>query len=307
MIPSVQPRVLMCRPKHFAVTYAINPWMDPAGWAADGRTLAASARQEWERLHHLLLRLGASVALVPPVAGLPDLVFTANAAVVINRKALLARFRHAERRREQPYFERAFIELKARSYIDSIVHLPDGLVLEGAGDCVWDGTRGLFWMGHGPRSALASRDAVEDTFGLETVALELADPRFYHMDTALSVLSKGEVMYFPGAFTAAGLGEIRARVAPNLRIELKEEDARRLAANAVCLGDAVVLSACSAGLRRRLEARGYRVVSTPLGSFLRSGGSAFCLTLRLDRTSESTASARSRRVSSDYSPAASAM
>jgi N-dimethylarginine dimethylaminohydrolase len=306
MTPSVQPRLLMCRPKHFAVTYAINPWMDPAGWAAHGRALGASARQEWERLHHALLRLRATVELVPPVPDLPDLVFTANAAVVMDRTALLARFRHAERRREQPYFERAFLELKARGYIDSIAHLPEGLVLEGAGDCVWDGTREMFWMGHGPRSTLAARDAVEDTFGLETVALELADPRFYHMDTALSALSKGDVMYFPGAFTAAGLGEIRSRVAPKLRIELEEKDACRLAANAVCLGDAVVLSACSAGLRRRLEVRGYRVVTSPLGAFLRSGGSAFCLTLRLDRASASTASARSRRMSSDYSSAAAA-
>ena len=306
-MPSVQPRILMCRPKHFAVTYAINPWMDPAGWAAEGRSLTASARQEWERLHHALLRLGAAIELVPPVAGLPDLVFTANAAVVMDRKALLARFRHAERRREEPYFERAFIELKARGYIDSIVHLPDGLVLEGAGDCVWDATRGVFWMGYGPRSALAAREVVEKTFGLETVALELADPRFYHMDTALSALSKGEVMYFPGAFTAAGLGEIRARVAPNLRIEIEEDDACRLAANAVCLGDAIVLSQCSAGLRRRLAVRGYRVVGAPLASFLRSGGSAFCLTLRLDRRAEAAGAARSRRMSSDYSPAASAM
>jgi N-dimethylarginine dimethylaminohydrolase len=307
MTAAVQQRLLMCRPKHFAVTYAINPWMDPVGWAANGRALSASARQEWERLHHALLRLRATVELVPPVPGLPDLVFTANAAVVMDRTALLARFRHAERRREQPYFERAFLELKARGYIDSIVHLPEGLVLEGAGDCVWDGARGLFWMGHGPRSVLASREVVEDTFGLETVALELADPRFYHMDTALSALSRGEVMYFPGAFTAAGVDAIRARVAPNLRIELDEEDACRLAANAVCLGDAVVLSACSPGLRRRLAARNYRVVSAPLGSFLRGGGSAFCLTLRLDRTSEPTASARSRRASSDHSPAASAV
>jgi len=128
---------------------------------------------------------------------------------------------------------------------------------------------------------------VEETFGAETVALELADARFYHMDTALSALSKGDVMYFPGAFTAAGLAEIRTRVAPRQRIELDEADAVRLAANAVSIGDAIVLSECSAALRRRLEARGYRVVGTPLASFLRSGGSAFCLTLRLDRRSAS--------------------
>jgi arginine dihydrolase len=287
MTTSATPRILMCRPKHFAVTYAINPWMDPAGWAADNHSLTASARLEWERLHHALLGLGAIVELLPPVPDLPDLVFTANAAVVMDRKALLARFRHAERQREQPYFERGFRELKARGYIDSIVPLPEEIVLEGAGDCVWDATRGLFWMGHGPRSMLAARGIVEETFGAETVALELADARFYHMDTALSALSKGDVMYFPGAFTAAGLAEIRTRVAPRQRIELDEADAVRLAANAVCLGDTVVLSDCSSGLRRRLEVRGYRVVGTPLASFLRSGGSAFCLTLRLDRSSAS--------------------
>src|SRR5260370_41307145 len=146
----------------------------------------------------------------------PALVFTANASVGMNRTALLARFRHAERRREQPYFKRAFRELKARGYIDSIVHLPDGIVLEGAGDCVWARARRLFWMGYGPRSALAARDVVEETFGLDTVALELVDPRFYHMDTALGALRRGEVMYFAGAFPAPAPVQLRRPVAPAL-------------------------------------------------------------------------------------------
>jgi hypothetical protein len=30
-------RFLMCRPEHFAVSYAINPWMDPVSWARDER------------------------------------------------------------------------------------------------------------------------------------------------------------------------------------------------------------------------------------------------------------------------------
>lgn len=280
-----QPRILMCRPDHFAVSYAINPWMDPAGWAAQDRRLAESARREWQALHAALLSQGAEIELVPPVAGLPDLVFTANAAVVMDGKALLARFRHPERQREEPHFERAFRALAARGGIDSIEHLPEGLVLEGAGDCVWDGMRGVFWMGYGPRSDRAAHRAVEDAFGIEVVALELADPRFYHMDTTLCPLTWGEVMYFPGAFTADGLREIRARISPISRIELAAEDAEKLAANAVCIGHTIILSQCSADLRQRLERRDYRVIETPLGAFLRSGGSAFCLTLRLDRCS----------------------
>jgi N-dimethylarginine dimethylaminohydrolase len=276
--------ILMCRPEHFAVSYAINPWMDPLRWARDTRAHAAAERQ-WAALHARLTELGAAIELVPPMPGLPDLVFTANAAVVLDRQALLARFRHGERQREEPHFEAALRGLQAHGAIDVVRKLPEGIVLEGAGDCVWDASRKLFWLGHGPRSDADARHAVADMFGQEVVALELADGRFYHMDTALSVLPGGEVMYLPAAFTAAGRAAIRDRVAPEQRIELGMVDGRRLAANAVCLGDAVVMSAASERLRAQLGERGYRVVTTPLTSFLRSGGSAFCLTLRLDRQS----------------------
>jgi len=275
-------RFLMCRPVHFAVSYAINPWMDPQSWASEERAHAAASRREWTGLTRRLTDLGAAVELVPPAPEVPDLVFTANAAVVIDRQVLLARFRHPERQREEAHFEAAFRSLQARGLVDAVRTLPDDVLLEGAGDCVWDRARGLFWMGYGPRSSAAARHAVEDTFGRETISLELADARFYHMDTALCPLPGGEIMYVPQAFTPAGRGMIRHRVTAAQRIEIGMEDASRLAANAVCLGNTLVMSGCGEGLRKQLEARGYRVVTTPLRSFLRSGGSAFCLTLRLD-------------------------
>lgn len=277
--------LLMCRPQHFAVSYTINPWMDPSSWARNDRMLAAAARQEWAALQRALHDAGAEIDLVPSAPGVPDLVFTANAAVVLDGKALLARFRHPERRPEEPHFAAAFRKLRGRGVISAVRTLPDGIALEGAGDCVWDQTRNLFWMGYGPRSDEAARDHVADEFGVEVAALELADPSFYHMDTALCPLSGGEVVYVPEAFTPAGRAAIRARVEPEQRIEIADEDARRLAANAVCIGSTVVLSGCSDGLRGSLTERGYRVIETPLDSFLRSGGSAFCLTLRLDRCS----------------------
>jgi N-dimethylarginine dimethylaminohydrolase len=277
-------RFLMCRPEHFAVSYAINPWMDPSSWARDRRAHAAAARQ-WEALHGKLIEHGAAVEFVPPAAGLPDLVFTANGAVVLDREVLLARFRHPERQREEAHFEKAFRALQAHGLVDGIRKLPDNLVLEGAGDCVWDGKRKLFWMGYGPRSDFEARHAVADLFGQDVLALELADPRFYHMDTALAPLPHGEVMYLPGAFTAAGSAAIRDRVASHDRIAIAFEDARRFAANTVCLGDTLIMSGCGARLRAELNERGYQVVTTPLTSFLRSGGAAFCLTLRLDRES----------------------
>jgi N-dimethylarginine dimethylaminohydrolase len=277
-------RFLMCRPDHFAVSYTINPWMNPKRWARDAGAHVA-AQREWAALHRKLVELGAAIELVPSVPGLPDLVFTANAAVVLDRQPLLARFRHPQRQREEAHFEAAFRSLQARGLIDAVRKLPEGLVLEGAGDCVWDERRNLFWMGYGPRSDAAAARAVEDTFGSEVTALELADERFYHMDTALAPLPGGEVMYLPSAFTAAGQAAIRERVAPQARIEIAMEDGRRFAANAVGLGGTLIMSGCGRRLRAELKERGYDVVTTPLTSFLRSGGSAFCLTLRLDRRS----------------------
>jgi N-dimethylarginine dimethylaminohydrolase len=163
---------------------------------------------------------------------------------------------------------------------------------------VWDGARNQFWMGYGPRSDAAARPIVEALCGVEAIALELADPRFYHLDTALCPLSGGDLIYLPSAFTAPALAAIRQRVPPRQRIEIGIEDASRLAANAVCIDDTVVMSACGEALRDRLQERGYRVVVTPLEAFLRSGGAAFCLTLRLDGRSAA------RRLSAAVSTAA---
>jgi len=275
-------RFLMCRPDHFAVNYAINPWMNPRSWASESRILVDASRREWAALHRALAGLGAAIELVPPAPHLPDLVFTANAAVVLDRKAVLSRFRYPERRGEEEPLESGFRALQGRGLIDTVAKLPGDLVLEGAGDCVWDRTRNMFWMGYGPRSDRGAGGPIKDIFGVDTVALELADARFYHLDTAFCPLSSGEIMFVPAAFTPEGLGHIYERVAPARRIEVPMEDACHLAANAVCVGRTVVTSHCGEHLRRELAEHGYEVVTTPLPSFLRSGGAAFCLTLRLD-------------------------
>ena len=289
MTLNTRPRILMCHPDHFGVVYAINPWMRPADWEHDERTLAEQSHREWDGLRQTLSFLGAAIELVPAVAGVPDLVFTANAAVVLDRKALLARFRYPQRREEEGYYKAAFRALQAKGIIDSIHTLPDGITHEGAGDCVFDRTRNLFWMGYGPRSDIAARAALEDVFDVEALPLELADPRFYHMDTALSALPNGEVMYVPDAFTQDGRALIADRVSATQRIEIGMDDACRFAANTVCIGNALVMPGCGPKLRAELEGRGYKVVTVPLSSFQRSGGAAFCLTLRLNRQSASAA------------------
>jgi N-dimethylarginine dimethylaminohydrolase len=302
---NLPPRYLMCPPRHFAVTYSINPWMDPKAWADGGSALPEQAQAQWAGLHRALAAAGAAIETLEPAPGLPDLVFTANGAVVLDGKAVLARFRYGERQNEEPLFAAAFAALKARGVIDSIFTLPEGVMLEGAGDCIFDPRRELFWMGCGFRSDVGATRAIERELGLRCVSLPLADPSFYHLDTAFCVLPCGSVIYYPPAFTPGALAAIQARVAPEQRIALNRGDATRFAANAVCVDRTVVLSSAGAALRRALEERGYTVAETPLDVFQKSGGSACCLTLRLDHRSRVAAAAELPANSAADAPAAS--
>ena len=170
----------------------------------------------------------------------------------------------------------------ARGLIDEVVTLPPGVTLEGAGDCLWDAHRRLFWMGCGFRSGVEAREVVARNSACRASLCRWPIRAFYHLDTCFSPLPCGAVMYYPAAFTTEALALIHARVAPEQRIALSPDDAACFAANAVSFGRVIVLSSCSETLRARLRERGYTVVETPLTGFQRSGGSACCLTLRLD-------------------------
>jgi len=281
-----QTHFLMCQPHHFGVKYSINPWMDPDAWAAKACYFTGAADLQWQTLYELLVARGVKVEIIRAMPDLPDLVFTANAAVILDRKALLTRFRHRERRPEEPVFARALRKLKLQGALDLVADLPKSLVLEGAGDCIWDKKRSHFWLGFGPRSDLASQHVVTDFFGVGCVPLELADPRFYHLDTAFCPLPNGEIIYYPDAFTSAARRAINEWVPRTEQIILSENDAMELAANSVSFGQHILLSSCSQKLRSQLDERHYTVVATPLHAFLRSGGSACCLTLRIDHSIE---------------------
>jgi N-dimethylarginine dimethylaminohydrolase len=279
------PRFLMCPPRHFEVNYSINPWMKPDEWSRRADALATTAEAEWRTLKLVIEFLGGVVDMMNPAPGLPDLVFTANSAVVLDGTALVAGFRCSERQPEEPHFSAAFDALVERKILKSRVSLPPGMILEGAGDCIWDPYRKLFWMGFGPRSTRQAAAIVEETFGAQTVSLELIDPRFYHLDTCFSVLADGEIMYFANALSPHALRELRDRVDACDLIEIDEDDACRMSLNAVRIDRTLILSDCSGKLRRKLEGRGYLLVVSSLSAFQLSGGSACCLTLRTDLSS----------------------
>lgn len=287
-----KPFFLMTDPRHYGVFYEINPWMQPQTWGHDAAGLRAVAASASSALRLAVEMAGGAVELISPVEGVPDLVFPANAAVVLDGKVLLARFRHAERQREEPVFRAAFQALKARGVVSEVIELPHGVLQEGAGDCIWDADRGFFWAGYGQRSTFNSLQTIETVFEERVLGLELATPRFYHLDTCFCPLAGGKVLYYPAAFTRAALAQIHAHVAPSDRIEADAEEAGAFCVNAVNIGRQIVMAKAPETLRRKLERQGYQLHEVDLAPFILSGGGAYCMTLRLDRRSRVEAAMR---------------
>lgn len=277
--------ILLVAPTHYEVRYAINPWMEPERWLRDAAGFGAQARRSFDALAAALRAAGCRLTVIDGAPGLPDMVFPANAGVVLDGLLLLARFRHPERQGEEAPFARAFAALREAGVLREVATLPAGVFQEGAGDCLWDATRGLFWVGWGQRSNRASVQAVADYFGQPVVPLELVTARSYHLDVCFCPLAGGEILYYPPALSADSLARLRERVPAAQRIEATEDDLAHFSVNAVSVGREVVMSRTTDRLRGVLAERGYRVREVDLSPFMMSGGGAFCMTLRLDRRS----------------------
>ena len=263
---------LMCPPEYFNVAYIINPWMHGNLRRIDN----AVAKQQWRSLYDAISD-HAAVRLVLPQPSSPDMVFTANAGLVRGTRFITSRFRYPERQNEEPYFADWFAD---RGYDVSL--MPRDVPFEGAGDALFDRGTPCLWMAHGHRSIAAARQIIAERLGVDVVTLKLVDERFYHLDTCFCPLDGGWLMYFPNAFDEPSRALIEARVPESRRIAIGEEDALAFACNAVNIDSIVIVNRATAGLVRALAQRGLEVLQTPLSEFMKAGGSAKCLTLRLD-------------------------
>ena len=260
-------RVLMCRPEFFSVVYRINPWMDP-----HLPTDTALAVRQWETLYQTYLDLGFDVQLVDPIKGLPDMVYAANGGFVLDGIAYGASFTHPERQAEGPaymdWFRDAGFDVRAPQNIN-----------EGEGDFLLVGD--VILAGTGFRSATDSHLELGEIFGRPVITLELVNPSFYHLDTAIAVLDDTNIAYLPSAFSKASL-EILQKRYPDA-IQVGEVDAAVLGLNSFSDGYNVVIAAKATDFESQLRARGYNPIGVDLSELLLGGGGVKCCTLELRR------------------------
>ena len=268
--------LVMCTPEGFAVNYEINPWMKHQ----IGNVSHALATRQWQALHEMLAS-HAEIRLIHGDPTWPDLVFTANAGLPLpwargaGRRIILANFRYPQRQGEKA-INRAWFESLGWNCIE----LPDDVCFEGAGDALFD-SQGRLWVGLGPRSDAAAPRHLAHHYEGPIHSIHLVNPAFYHLDTCFCPLPEGHALYLPDAFDTPS-NDLLQRVFGDRLIALNADEGNQFCANAVCTGKTIVMNQATPRLRDLLVERGFRLLETPLSEFMKSGGSAKCLTLSLD-------------------------
>lgn len=262
---ATKPTVLMCRPEHFTVSYRINPWMHP-----EDPTDTSLALQQWTVLYDTYVDLGFTVQLIDPLPGLPDMVYAANGGFVLDGIAYGARFHYPERQPEGP----AYMEWFRSQGLD--VREPQE-TNEGEGDFLLVGDTILAASGF--RSDTSSHQEIADIYGREVVSLQLVNPSYYHLDTALAVLDSTTIAYLPSAFDEASLTILRRRY-PDAIIAT-EEDAAILGLNSFSDGHNVVIAERATTFAKDLRDRGFSPIGVELSELLLGGGGVKCCTLEL--------------------------
>ncbi|WP_263365269.1 dimethylarginine dimethylaminohydrolase family protein [Edaphobacter bradus] len=262
---------LMCPPTLYDVDYVINPWMS-------GNVHLSSRERAIEQWNHLYRELTAiaDVELIQPQSGSPDMVFTANAGLERNGTVVLSGFFHPERQAEEHHFRSWF---QSSGY--NVLEVPREIPFEGEGDALFSSEGTRLWAAHGPRSVMASHTHLVRAWGVEVIALHLVDPRFYHLDTCFAPLEDGFVMYYPQAFDAPSLVKIEAFYPSEKRIVVSEADAVRFACNAINIDRTILVNDISRELVAELQTKGFEVIQITLSEFLKAGGAAKCLVMRL--------------------------
>ena len=258
-------KVLMCKPTYYDIKYSINPWMN-----LKNKSDHSKAEKQWEALRDAILSTGAEVEYVEPHPDVPDIVFTANASLIYNKKCIISNFKFEERKKEEKLYED-----KLSEYYE-IVRLSKDLNFEGAGDALF--SEDLLISAYGFRTSVDSLNKIDEILELDSLKVNLIDPYFYHLDTCFCPLKKNEAIYFPKAFHRDSVKNLNDKLD---MIPIIESDAKKFACNAVIIDNDVIMPEGCDETKRLLEKRNFNVLSCDMSEFIKAGGACKCLTLMM--------------------------
>lgn len=259
-------KVLLCPPTYYDIEYEINPWMH-----TENKVEPLRAEDEYAALKKVYEKLGVEMLEIPPVEGLPDMTYVANAGFPIGNRFIKSNFKYAQRKKEADFAKIYFEKMDFQ-----ILTIPEHIPFEGQGDLLTMG--GRYFFGWGKRSSREAKDFLDQVLGTKCIDFELRDPYFYHLDMSLGPLDEQTALINPRSFTKEGLFRLKTEF-PNF-IETSEQDSQVIPCNVVVVDKTVVLGkGISNELQKEIQKRGFTVVQTPMDEYKKGGGSVKCCTL----------------------------
>lgn len=263
-------KILMCSPDYYGIKYEINPWMN-----IEIQADYSLAKKQWENLYNILKhKLNVDIQLVESREDVPDMVFTANAALIYENKAIISKFKYPQRQHEEKYFAEWF---KKIGY--EVIILPENMNFEGAGDALFLGN--TLYAGYVPRTDISSHLYISELLNIQVISFELVNKNFYHLDTCFCPLKGGYLIYYPKAFDEYANRIIENSVPPEKRIIVNDEEASSFTCNAVNIGNAVITNTTTERFANLLREKGFKHFQIDLSEFMKAGGASKCLTLKI--------------------------
>ncbi|MEU7994091.1 arginine deiminase-related protein [Micromonospora sp. NPDC049060] len=251
---------------HFRVDYEINPYMH-----TEVQPDHAVAILEHERIVAAHRAAGRHIEYVASAPECPDMVFTANAALVRGRRAVLGA-PPPERKAELPYFQEWLID-----HDFEVLEAP--YPFSGQGDALACGD--LLLAGHGQRTDRRMHAVLARELDYEVVPLRTVSHRWYDLDLAVGVVEPGRTLaYCPEALDGPSRRRLRG-LGMDL-IEVGVEEAARFALNLISDGTTVTMTRGAPRLAAALRERGLRVVELDTTELAKGGGGVRCTALTLD-------------------------
>lgn len=263
-------QILMCPPVYYGIKYEINPWMD-----LNTEVDHDLSQLQWENLYNTIKKCGVDVKLIPPVIGLPDMVFTANAGLICQNKILLSHFRYKERRGEMLHFKHWFQDSGFEILSDPTINsnLP---YFEGAGDALFAGEK--LFVGYGFRSDIKFYQKSQHFNQNDLFFCELVNPYFYHLDTCFCPINNHQAIWYPEAFSKTTQLKMKKQID---LIEVSKHEALHFACNAVIIGNNVILPKDCPLTSEKLASLNFNVYACDMSQYIKAGGACKCLTLVL--------------------------
>jgi len=257
--------LLLTEPTHYRISYQINPFMH-----IDRQPNPTKARDEHAAIVAAHVRAGRIVKLMPSANDCPDMIYTANAAIVRGNRAILSKL-PKERQGESGYHHSWLAGLGLE-----VIRAP--FLFSGQGDALPCGN--LLLTGYGHRTDRRMHPFLHEQLGYEVIPLHTVNPLWFDLDLAVAILDDHTIAYCPDALDLQSRHTLASIGLDLMEVELKE--ASSFALNLISDGETITMTAGAPRFAARLRAHGFSVIELETTEIHKGGGGVRCTALTLD-------------------------